>query len=167
MPREDWSITLTLRATADPTATFNFFLEECTETTGTTGCTPQAPRQWVDWVAVDGPTLPGTAITPVTLSDGQTFTWANLDVDRHYRLIEVGTASPPDTGTGSAPVGWAVSGFACESAGATLIESDDNYIIGFLSTVDGGRPHPVGPTAVANSQIASSHGQHHHGPQGG
>ena len=117
VPRTDWTLTLTVRAPADPTATFNYFLEECTETSGTTGCTPQAPRQWVDWVAVDGPTLPGTAITPVTLSDGQTFTWANLDADRHYRMIEVGTDSPPDTGTGTAPAGWAITGFACESVG--------------------------------------------------
>ena len=156
MPGDDWSLTLTLRAPADPTATFNFFLEECTETTGTTGCTPQATRQWVDWVAVDGPTLPGTAITPVTLSDGQSFTWANLDADRHYRMIEVGTASPPDTGTGSAPAGWAVTGFACESVGATLLESDDNSFVGFLSTVD--EELVPGPgwsdCTVANSQIA-------------
>ena len=156
--RDDWSLTITLQASADPTATFNFFLEECTETSGTTACTPQDPRQWVDWVAVDGPTLPGTAITPVTLSDGQSFTWANLDADRHYRMIEVGTASPPDTGTGSPPPGWAVTGFACESVGATLLESDDNYFVGYLSAID--EELVPGPgwsdCTVANSQIAEA-----------
>ena len=117
---------------------------------------------WI-WLVADGPTLPGAAITPVTLSDGQSFTWANLDADRHYRVIEVGTASPPATGTGSAPAGWAVTGFACESVGATLLESDDNYIVGYLSTIDGEgvtsprlvRPAPS-PTACSQKPRAGS-----------
>ena len=170
VPGDDWSLTLRLQAPADPTATFNFFLEECTETSGTTPCTPQAPRQWVDWVAVDGPTLPGTAITPVTLSDGESFTWANLDADRHYRMIEVGTDSPPDTGTGTAPVGWAVTGFACESVGATLLESERQL----LRRVPqhhrpgvGARSRSVRLHRRQQPDRRSSRGQHHHGPQGG
>ena len=108
------------------------------------------------WVAVDGPTLPGTAITPVTLSDGQSFTWANLDVDRHYRLIEVGTASPPDTGTGSRPGRLGGRGFACESVGATLLESDDNYARRVPQHGRrGARDRPGwSDCTVANSQIA-------------
>ena len=170
VPGDDWSLTITLRATADPTATFNFFLEECTETTGTTGCTPQAPRQWVDWVAVDGPTLPGTAITPVTLSDGQSFTWANLDADRHYRVIEVGTASPPDTGTGSAPVGWAVTASPANPRAPPCSSQKTTTLIGFLSTVDGELVPSPGWSDLHRRQQPdrrSSRGQHHHGPQGG
>ena len=100
-------------------------------------------------------TLPSATITPVTLSDGQSFTWANLDADRHYRMIEVGTASPPDVGTGSAPDGWEVTGFACESVGATLLEAGDNSIVGFLSTIDGeGVPAPGWSTCtVGNSSL--------------
>jgi uncharacterized repeat protein (TIGR01451 family) len=139
LPGDDWSLTITVQAPANPAATFDFFLEECAETEpDPTPCTPQAPeRQWVDHLVVDGPTLPGTAITPVEISHGQSFTWANLDTERHYRLIEVGTDSPPDTGTGSPPAGWAITGYECDSVGATLLESDSNSFTGFLSTVVG------------------------------
>jgi uncharacterized cupin superfamily protein len=35
------------------------------------------------------------------------------------------------------PAGWAITGFACDSVGSTLIESEDNHFIGFLSPVTG------------------------------
>ena len=75
-----------------PPATFNYFLEECTET------------RWALGVHVTDATSVGRparrtspAITDpqaVTLANGQTFTWDNLESRRHYRIIQVGPPSP-------------------------------------------------------------------------
>ena len=94
VPRAPWTFTVTVSASVDPAADFNFFLEECSELGSATACTPQIPRLWVD------PEAFGLTITdpaPVTLSDGESFTWDQLDPDRHYRVIEVGPAvtEPP------------------------------------------------------------------------
>ena len=135
VPGEEWSLTITIHAPEDPTAIFNIFVEECDEPPGAAPCTPQDPRQWVDWVVDDGPTLPTAEITPRPLTHGQSFTWANLDAGQHYRVIEVGTASAPLAGTGSPPAGWAITSFECESVGATIFDTDDNSFVGFLDNV--------------------------------
>ena len=103
------------------------------------------------------PTLPSATITPVTLSDGQSFTWANLDAGRHYRMIEVGTAGPPGRHR-FRPGRMGGHGLRLRIRRATLIESDDNYFIGFLSTVDAGSVPAPGwsDCTVANSQIAEA-----------
>ncbi len=149
VPGDDWTLTLTVRAPADPTATFNYFLEECTETSGTTPMHAPGPAP-VGGLGRRGWPHPsrhrdhtGDAERRAVVHVGQPRRRPPLP------LIEVGTASPPDTGTGSAPAGWAVTGFACESVGATLLESDDNSIVGYLSTIEARSscPPPVGPTA--------------------
>ena len=63
VPRAPWTFTVTVSASVDPAADFNFFLEECSELGSTTACTPQTPRLWVDPLAF-GPTI--TDPEPVT-----------------------------------------------------------------------------------------------------
>ena len=99
VPEAPWTFTVTVHASVDPAADFNFFLEECSEIDEHRACTPQTPRLWVDPLAF-GPTI--TDPEPVTLSDGESFTWDLLDPDRHYRVIEVGPAvtEPPGPAPG-------------------------------------------------------------------
>ena len=84
--------------------------------------------------APDAPTVVDP--TPVVLSDGELFTFNGLEPDRHYRVIGVGTASPPAAGTGALPAGWAVTGFQCESIGATIVDTGFNSVVGRLTTTD-------------------------------
>ena len=137
VPRAPWTFTVTVSASVDPAADFNFFLEECSELGSATACTPQNPRLWVD------PEVFGLTITdpaPVTLSDGESFTWDQLDPDRHYRVIEVGPAVTeppgpvePEDDSGEPPPGWELTGFECDLVGATLFGADDNSIAGRLN----------------------------------
>ena len=77
----------------------------------------------------------------MTLSDGESFTWDQLDPDRHYRVIEVGPAvteppgpaAPGEDDSGEPPPGWELTGFECDSVGATLFGADDNSIAGRLN----------------------------------
>ena len=134
--RAPGTITVTVAAVL-PAYEFNFFLEECAETGLATACTSQDPRRWIDPVSNQA-----TAITepePVTLRDGQSFTWGNLVYDRHYRAIEVGTPTPPATGTGTPPqaagdppLDWQVASITCDPAGRTLLDFADNSFSGRL-----------------------------------
>ncbi len=137
VPRDPWTFTVTVSASVDPAAEFNFFLEECSETGSTTACTPQPTRLWVNPEEF-GPTI--TNPQPVTLSHGESFTWDQLDPDRHYRVIEVGplvTVPPgptePGDDTGEPPPGWELTGFECDSVGATLFGEEDNSIAARLN----------------------------------
>jgi uncharacterized repeat protein (TIGR01451 family) len=149
VPEDPWTFTISVAAPADltPEPEFNFFLEECNETAPATTCTPQSPRLWVDPLTNAPTAIPAPAA--VSLSHLGSFTWANLDPDRVYRLIEVGTAQPPATGSGSPPAGWEVTGFQCESIGTTLVEAVGNSISGYLEeTVAEGETSPAWATCT-------------------
>jgi hypothetical protein len=141
-PFDDWSLTITVDAPSDPTADFTFFVEECAEVDGALPCTPQPTRLWVDSdVEPTSPTVVDP--TPVVLSHGESFTWDGLETDRHYRVIDVDAAAPPATGTGSLPAGWAVTGFECDSVGATILDTSANSVTGRLtSTIAEGLTSP-------------------------
>ena len=139
-----------LRATADPTATFNFFLEECTETTGTTPMHAPGPAP------VGGL---GRRGWPHAARHGD----HAGDVERRA-VVHVGQPRrrpplPRHRGRDGQPARHGHRFRPGRLGGHGLrmrirrrqpcSKSDDNSIVGFLSTIDerGRVPAPVGPTA--------------------
>ncbi len=71
------------------------------------------PRAWVD--PADGPARV-TDPDAVTLADGQSFTWANLEWIASTASSRSGPRRPPESGHGR-PGSAAISSFACDSDG--------------------------------------------------
>ena len=116
LPRDDWSLTITVRASPTPPR-------------HSTSSSRNASRRREQRLHAPGPApLGGSAreygppcrarpITPVTLSRRTVVHVGQPRAGRHYRLIQVGTASPPESAPAPPRLGWAVTGFACDSAG--------------------------------------------------
>ena len=133
-----------------PPRTFNYFLEECIETGLGLECTSQEPRLWID------PTTNQSAIPDpqaVTLANGQTFTWGNLEYGRHYRIIQVATSTPPESGLG-VPALPLITGIACDPAGRTLAEAIANSLT--LSLLPINDPEDLSDARWADCTVTNS-----------
>ena len=133
-PRAPWTFTVTVHASVDPAANFNFFLEECSE------LDEQRDVHATEPAPVGGPPRVRSLDHRSGAEDAERRAILHVEPtrsDRHYRVIEVGpavTVPPgPADGSGDPPPGWEITGFECDSFGATLFGADDNSIAGRLT----------------------------------